>query len=62
MVIYDVDEVVLLLDWIVMLINGFGFNIGGILEVDIFCFCKCMEVVEYFSYYSFCSEIIYFFN
>lgn len=39
MIIYDVDEVVLLLDWIVMMINGFVVIIGEILEIDLLWLC-----------------------
>jgi bicarbonate transport system ATP-binding protein len=62
MVTHDVDEAVLLSDRIVMLTNGPGSNIGGILEVDIPRPRKRMEVVEHPSYYSLRSEIIYFLN
>ncbi|ANV85897.1 bacitracin ABC transporter ATP-binding protein (plasmid) [Picosynechococcus sp. PCC 7003] len=62
MVTHDVDEAVLLSDRIVMLTNGPGSNIGGILEVDIPRPRKRMEVVNHPSYYSLRSEIIYFLN
>ncbi len=62
MVTHDVDEAVLLSDRIVMLTNGPGSKIGGILEVDIPRPRKRMEVVEHPSYYSLRSEIIYFLN
>lgn len=62
MVTHDVDEAVLLSDKIVMLTNGPGSKIGGILEVDIPRPRKRMEVVNHPSYYSLRSEIIYFLN
>ena len=62
MVTHDVDEAVLLSDRIVMLTNGPGSKIGGILEVDIPRPRKRMEVVNHPSYYSLRSEIIYFLN
>ncbi len=62
MVTHDVDEAVLLSDRIVMLTNGPGANIGRILDVDIPCPRKRMDVVEHSSYYSLRSEIIYFLN
>jgi bicarbonate transport system ATP-binding protein len=62
MVTHDVDEAVLLSDRIVMLTNGPGSQIGGILEVDIPRPRKRMEVVAHPSYYSLRSEIIYFLN
>jgi bicarbonate transport system ATP-binding protein len=62
MVTHDVDEAVLLSDRIVMLTNGPGSKIGGILEVDIPRPRKRMEVVTHPSYYSLRSEIIYFLN
>lgn len=62
MVTHDVDEAVLLSDRIVMLTNGPGSQIGGILEVDIPRPRKRMEVVKHPSYYSLRSEIIYFLN
>ena len=62
MVTHDVDEAVLLSDRIVMLTNGPGSNIGGILEVDIPRPRKRMDVVKHPSYYSLRSEIIYFLN
>lgn len=62
MVTHDVDEAVLLSDRIVMLTNGPGSKIGGILEVDIPRPRKRMEVVKHPSYYSLRSEIIYFLN
>lgn len=60
MVTHDVDEAVLLSDRIVMLTNGPGSNIGGILEVDIPRPRQRMTVVHHPSYYSLRSEIIYF--
>lgn len=62
MVTHDVDEAVLLSDRIIMLTNGPGSKIGGILEVDIPRPRKRMEVVNHPSYYSLRSEIIYFLN
>lgn len=62
MVTHDVDEAVFLSDKIVMLTNGPGSKIGGILEVDIPRPRKRMEVVNHPSYYSLRSEIIYFLN
>ncbi|BAQ63600.1 nitrate ABC transporter ATP-binding protein [Geminocystis sp. NIES-3709] len=62
MVTHDVDEAVLLSDKIVMLTNGPGSKIGGILEVDIPRPRQRMEVVNHPSYYSLRSEIIYFLN
>ncbi|MGQ4649959.1 nitrate ABC transporter ATP-binding protein [Lyngbya aestuarii] len=62
MVTHDVDEAVLLSDRIVMLTNGPGSKIGGILEVDIPRPRKRMQVVEHPSYYSLRSEMIYFLN
>jgi len=62
MVTHDVDEAVLLSDRIVMLSNGPGSKIGGILEVDIPRPRQRLEVVHHPSYYSLRSEIIYFLN
>jgi len=62
MVTHDVDEAVLLSDRIVMLTNGPGSKIGGILNVDIPRLRQRMAVVEHPSYYSLRSEIIYFLN
>ncbi len=62
MVTHDVDEAVLLSDRIVMLTNGPGSKIGGILTVDIPRPRQRMEVVNHPSYYSLRSEIIYFLN
>ncbi len=62
MVTHDVDEAVLLSDKIVMLTNGPGSKIGGILEVDIPRPRQRMEVVNHPSYYSLRSEVIYFLN
>jgi bicarbonate transport system ATP-binding protein len=62
MVTHDVDEAVLLSDRIVMLTNGPGSKIGGILEVDIPRPRQRMTVVHHPSYYSQRSEIIYFLN
>ncbi|MCP9823995.1 nitrate ABC transporter ATP-binding protein [Synechococcus sp. EJ6-Ellesmere] len=62
MVTHDVDEAVLLSDRIVMLTNGPGSNIGGILEVDIPRPRARLDVVHHPSYYSLRSEIIYFLN
>jgi bicarbonate transport system ATP-binding protein len=62
MVTHDVDEAVLMSDRIVMMTNGPGSKIGGILEVDIPRPRKRMEAVEHPSYYSLRSEIIYFLN
>ena len=52
----------LLSDRIVMLTNGPGSKIGGILEVDIPRPRQRMEVINHPSYYSLRSEIIYFLN
>ncbi len=62
MVTHDVDEAVLLSDRIVMLTNGPGSKIGGILEVDIPRPRARLTVVHHPSYYSLRSEIIYFLN
>lgn len=62
MVTHDVDEAVFLSDRIVMLTNGPGSKIGGILEVDIPRPRQRMELVNHPSYYSLRSEIIYFLN
>ena len=62
MVTHDVDEAVLLSDRIVMLTNGPGSKIGGILEVDIPRPRQRLEVVHHPSYYSLRSEMIYFLN
>ena len=62
MVTHDVDEAVLLSDQIVMLTNGPGSMIGGILEVDIPRPRQRLTVVHHPSYYSLRSEIIYFLN
>jgi bicarbonate transport system ATP-binding protein len=62
MVTHDVDEAVLLSDRIVMLTNGPGSKIGGILEVDIPRPRERLTVVHHPSYYSLRSEIIYFLN
>ncbi len=62
MVTHNVDEAVLLSDRIVMLTNGPGAEIGQILDVDIPRPRKRMQVVEHPSYYSLCSEMIYFLN
>lgn len=62
MVTHDVDEAVLLSDRIVMLSNGPGSKIGGILEVDIPRPRQRLQVVHHPSYYSLRSEIIYFLN
>ncbi|EAQ75565.1 ATP-binding protein [Synechococcus sp. WH 5701] len=62
MVTHDVDEAVLLSDRIVMLTNGPGSRIGGILEVDIPRPRARLDVVHHPSYYSLRSEIIYFLN
>lgn len=62
MVTHDVDEAVLLSDRIVMLTNGPGSQIGGILEVDIPRPRQRMAVVNHPSYYRLRSEIIYFLN
>jgi bicarbonate transport system ATP-binding protein len=62
MVTHDVDEAVLMSDRIVMMTNGPGSKIGGILDVDIPRPRKRMEAVEHPSYYSLRSEIIYFLN
>ena len=62
MVTHDVDEAVLLSNRIVMLTNGPGSKIGGILEVDIPGPRERLTVVHHPSYYSLRSEIIYFLN
>jgi bicarbonate transport system ATP-binding protein len=62
MVTHDVDEAVLLSDRIVMLTNGPGSKIGGILEVDIPRPRQRLTVVHHPSYYSLRSEMIYFLN
>lgn len=62
MVTHDVDEAVLMSDRIVMMTNGPGSKIGGILEVDIPRPRKRMEAVAHPSYYQLRSEIIYFLN
>jgi bicarbonate transport system ATP-binding protein len=62
MVTHDVDEAVLLSDRIVMLTNGPGSKIGGLLEVDIPRPRQRMTVVHHPSYYSLRSEMIYFLN
>ncbi len=62
MVTHEVDEAVLMSDRIVMMTNGPGSKIGGILEVDIPRPRKRMEAVNHPSYYSLRSEIIYFLN
>ncbi|MCS6941861.1 MAG: nitrate ABC transporter ATP-binding protein [Geminocystis sp.] len=62
MVTHDVDEAVFLSDRIVMLTNGPGAQIGGILEVEIPRPRQRMELVKHPSYYSLRSEIIYFLN
>ncbi|MEB3260560.1 MAG: nitrate ABC transporter ATP-binding protein, partial [Cyanobacteriota bacterium] len=56
MVTHDVDEAVLLSDRIVMLTNGPGSKIGGILEVDIPRPRQRLTVVHHPSYYSLRSE------
>ena len=62
MVTHDVDEAVLLSDRIVMLTNGPGSVIGGILDVDLPRPRQRLSVVHHPSYYSLRSEIIYFLN
>ncbi|MDX2270387.1 MAG: nitrate ABC transporter ATP-binding protein [Cyanobacteriota bacterium] len=62
MVTHDVDEAVLLSDRIVMLTNGPGSQIGGVMSIDIPRPRKRLEVVNHPSYYSYRSEIIYFLN
>jgi bicarbonate transport system ATP-binding protein len=62
MVTHDVDEAVLMSDRVVMMTNGPGSKIGGILEVDIPRPRKRMEAVKHPSYYALRSEIIYFLN
>jgi len=62
MVTHEVDEAVLMSDRVVMLTNGPGSQIGGILEVDIPRPRKRLEAVKHPSYYSLRSEIIYFLN
>ena len=62
MVTHDVDEAVFLSDRIVMLTNGPGSVIGGILEVDLPRPRQRLSVVHHPSYYSLRSEIIYFLN
>ena len=62
MVTHDVDEAVLMSDRVVMMTNGPGSKIGGILEVDIPRPRKRMEAVTHPSYYQLRCEIIYFLN
>lgn len=62
MVTHEVDEAVLMSDRVVMMTNGPGSKIGGILEVDIPRPRKRMEAVKHPSYYQLRSEIIYFLN
>lgn len=62
MVTHEVDEAVLMSDRVVMLTNGPGSQIGGILEVDIPRPRQRLEAVKHPSYYSLRSEIIYFLN
>jgi bicarbonate transport system ATP-binding protein len=62
MVTHEVDEAVLMSDRIVMMTNGPGSKIGGILEVDIPRPRKRLEAVKHPSYYQLRSEIIYFLN
>ncbi|NJM64540.1 MAG: ABC transporter substrate-binding protein [Acaryochloris sp. RU_4_1] len=62
MVTHDVDEAVLMSDRVVMMTNGPGSKIGGILEVDIPRPRKRLEAVKHPSYYQLRSEIIYFLN
>jgi bicarbonate transport system ATP-binding protein len=62
MVTHDVDEAVLMSDRVVMMTNGPGSKIGGILEVDIPRPRKRMEAVKHPSYYQLRSEVIYFLN
>lgn len=62
MVTHDVDEAVLMSDRVVMMTNGPGSKIGGILDVDIPRPRKRLEAVRHPSYYQLRSEIIYFLN
>jgi bicarbonate transport system ATP-binding protein len=62
MVTHEVDEAVLMSDRVVMMTNGPGSKIGGILEVDIPRPRKRLEAVKHPSYYQLRSEIIYFLN
>lgn len=62
MVTHEVDEAVLMSDRIVMLTNGPGSKVGGILEVDIPRPRKRLEAVRHPSYYQLRSEVIYFLN
>jgi bicarbonate transport system ATP-binding protein len=62
MVTHEVDEAVLMSDRIVMMTNGPGSKIGGILDVDIPRPRKRLEAVKHPSYYQLRSEIIYFLN
>jgi bicarbonate transport system ATP-binding protein len=62
MVTHDVDEAVLMSDRVVMMTNGPGSKIGGILDVDIPRPRKRMEAVKHPSYYQLRSEVIYFLN
>jgi bicarbonate transport system ATP-binding protein len=62
MVTHDVDEAVLMSDRVVMMTNGPGSKIGGILEVDIPRPRKRLEAIRHPSYYQLRSEIIYFLN
>lgn len=56
-VIYDVDEVILFVDCVVMMINGLQVIIGKIIEVDLLCFCMCKVLFEYLDYYVYCQEV-----
>jgi bicarbonate transport system ATP-binding protein len=62
MVTHEVDEAVLMSDRVVMMTNGPGSKIGGILDVDIPRPRKRLEAVKHPSYYQLRSEIIYFLN
>jgi bicarbonate transport system ATP-binding protein len=62
MVTHEVDEAVLMSDRIVMLTNGPGSKVGGILDVDIPRPRKRLEAVRHPSYYQLRSEVIYFLN
>lgn len=61
-VIYDVDEVILLVDCVVMMINGLQVIVGKIVDVNLLCFCSCKVLFEYLDYYKFCQEVFDFFE
>lgn len=61
-VIYDVDEVIFLVDWVVMMLNGLNVWIGNIMEVDLLWLCLCKELFVYLDYYVYCEELLDFFQ